>query len=87
MLPVEVVEHALVLGNGVHKRPCKFVTQTVEGKQMLIVSNCSKDWCWLLTGKAAFNRPLAGLSLWDSWREAVKGKRSELAAQAQAKAE
>jgi hypothetical protein len=84
VLPVEVVEHALVLGNGVNTRPCKFVTQTVTGMEMLIVSNCSKDWCWLLAGESAFNRPLAGLSLWDTWREAVKGKRSELAAQAKA---
>ena len=84
MLPVEVVEHAIVLGNGVNNRPCKFVTQTVTGMEMLIVSNCSKDWCWLLAGESAFNRPLAGLSLWYTWREAVKGKRSELAAQAKA---
>ena len=78
MLPVEVVEHAIVLGNGVNNRPCKFVTQSVAGMEMLIVSNCSKDWCWLLAGEAAYNRPLAGLSLWYTWREAVKRKRSEI---------
>jgi hypothetical protein len=73
--PITIAEHAILISNGVHPRPCKLVYRKVFGVDIATISRCSKDWCRLLCNRPAFCRPLAHLDVWAKLGEAIRQAR------------
>ena len=75
--PITIAEHAILISNGVHPRPCKLVYHKVAGFDIATISRCSKDWCRLLCNRPAFCRPLAHLDVWGKWWAAILQARDQ----------